>query len=153
MKLLDALSFKLRAPPNNLRLKFRPTPRMPMSLESNLKHTFNPKSIHVSIPHSLILFFSGVVYIHSAARFLWGSSVSSSNMFSFVPVLVFLIIGNSEAGPYPRDSVDRLQDIGQENLESHLARLPRASGCSLETAIKRKEWSVVASDNFCQTHI
>ncbi|KAF4819160.1 Tyrosinase-like protein orsC [Colletotrichum siamense] len=62
-------------------------------------------------------------------------------MFSFVPVLVLLVIGNSEAGPYPRDSVDRLQDIGLANLESHLARLPRASGCSLETAIKRKEWS------------
>lgn len=74
-------------------------------------------------------------------------------MFSFVPVLVLLVIGNSEAGPYPRDSVDGLQDIGLANLESHLTSLPRASGCSLDTAIKRKEWSVVASDNFCQTDI
>ncbi|KAF4479152.1 Tyrosinase-like protein orsC [Colletotrichum fructicola Nara gc5] len=71
-------------------------------------------------------------------------------MISLVIVILPLFMIELAASPYPRDSVDRLQDRGLENLKVHLARFPRASGCSLDTAIKRKEWSSLTIDERLQ---
>ncbi|KAK1973441.1 tyrosinase central domain-containing protein [Colletotrichum cereale] len=60
--------------------------------------------------------------------------------FACIDILL-LLTGQALAGFYPRDRVDQLQDTGLEKLEVYLAQNPPESGCTLENAIKRKEWS------------
>ncbi|KAI7774478.1 hypothetical protein LA080_008311 [Diaporthe eres] len=45
------------------------------------------------------------------------------------------------AGLYPEDAVDRLAAIGLDNLEHYLNNQSSTSKCTLETAVKRREWS------------
>ncbi|CRK14437.1 hypothetical protein BN1723_010336 [Verticillium longisporum] len=52
-----------------------------------------------------------------------------------------LLAAQASAGLYPRDSVDRLQDSGMKKLKAYIAANPPESGCTIEKAIKRKEWS------------
>ncbi|KAG7141896.1 Tyrosinase-like protein orsC like [Verticillium longisporum] len=51
-----------------------------------------------------------------------------------------LLAAQASAGLYPRDSVDRLQDSGMKKLKAYIAANPPESGCTIEKAIKRKEW-------------
>ncbi|RYO94140.1 hypothetical protein DL764_007890 [Monosporascus ibericus] len=44
-------------------------------------------------------------------------------------------------GPYPLDVVDELGLASIKNFEEYLAKNPSENGCSLETAVRRKEWS------------
>jgi len=53
-----------------------------------------------------------------------------------------LLLGLVAAGPYPRDTVDKLQDAGMEKLKAYLAAHPAKSGCTLANAAQRKEWYV-----------
>jgi hypothetical protein len=50
--------------------------------------------------------------------------------------------GYALAGPYPRDSVDKLQDAGVEKLKAYVAAHAPKSGCTLAKAAQRKEWFV-----------
>lgn len=47
------------------------------------------------------------------------------------------------AGLYPEDAVDRLAAIGLDNLEHYLNQ-SSTSKCTLETAVKRREWYVTS---------
>jgi tyrosinase len=44
------------------------------------------------------------------------------------------------AGLYPEDAVDRLAALGLNNLEHHLNNQSSTGKCTLETAVKRREW-------------
>lgn len=44
------------------------------------------------------------------------------------------------AGLYPADAVDRLAAVGLDNLEHYLNNQSSTSKCTLETAVKRREW-------------
>lgn len=44
------------------------------------------------------------------------------------------------AGLYPEDAVDRLAAIGLDNLEHYLNNQSSTGKCTLETAVKRREW-------------
>jgi hypothetical protein len=59
---------------------------------------------------------------------------------------LLIVFDLAAAGPYPKDRVDRLQDVGIEKLKAWVAANPPKSGCTLETAIKRKEWLVFAGE-------
>ncbi|KAK2009287.1 tyrosinase central domain-containing protein [Colletotrichum eremochloae] len=65
--------------------------------------------------------------------------------FPYVGVAL-LLTSQALAGPYPRDRVDQLQDAGLEKLKLYLTAHPPKSGCTLENAIKRKEWSSLTLD-------
>ncbi|KAH8653070.1 hypothetical protein BGZ60DRAFT_533264 [Tricladium varicosporioides] len=43
-------------------------------------------------------------------------------------------------GPYPLDTVDKLEQSSLKNFEAYLAKHPSKSGCTLETAVRRMEW-------------
>lgn len=46
----------------------------------------------------------------------------------------------SEPGPYPLDIVDQLEEESIGKFEEYLANHPTETGCTLETATRRKEW-------------
>ncbi|KAK3690371.1 hypothetical protein B0T22DRAFT_380032 [Podospora appendiculata] len=51
-----------------------------------------------------------------------------------------LLVGLSSAGPYPKDVVDKLADASLVKWNDYLAKNPQGN-CTIETAIKRREWS------------
>ncbi|KAK3319670.1 hypothetical protein B0T19DRAFT_404239 [Cercophora scortea] len=55
-----------------------------------------------------------------------------------------LLVGLSSAGPYPKDDVDKLADASVAKWKDYLAKNPQGN-CTIETAIKRKEWSDLTS--------
>ncbi|KAE9363228.1 Di-copper centre-containing protein [Stipitochalara longipes BDJ] len=76
-------------------------------------------------------------------------------MFFLVWALVFTALNGVDArrirkgftlerrtdGPYPLDVVDKLEEASLSNFEAYLAKHPSKSNCTLETAVKRMEWS------------
>jgi tyrosinase len=44
-------------------------------------------------------------------------------------------------GPYPLDDVDKLQDASLDKFAAWVAKHPSKSGCTLENAVRRLEWS------------
>ncbi|TPX17312.1 uncharacterized protein E0L32_012226 [Thyridium curvatum] len=52
-----------------------------------------------------------------------------------------LLFGLSAAGIYPPDVVDKLAEDGMVKLKEYMSMNPANGGCTLETAVKRKEWS------------
>lgn len=56
------------------------------------------------------------------------------------------LAGPASAGLYPEDAVDRLAAIGMDNL-GHYLNGSSTSKCTLETAIKRREWYATSRDH------
>ncbi|KAG9231566.1 hypothetical protein BJ875DRAFT_443990 [Amylocarpus encephaloides] len=44
-------------------------------------------------------------------------------------------------GPYPLDDTDKLEESSLANFAAYLAKNPNKSGCTLENAVRRSEWS------------
>ncbi|KAK3376297.1 hypothetical protein B0T24DRAFT_699716 [Lasiosphaeria ovina] len=64
-------------------------------------------------------------------------------MLQFLPCIAALFVGSALAGAYPPDAVDKLAEESMSKLKDYLAKNPQG-GCTLETAVKRKEWSDLA---------
>ncbi|KAK0713485.1 hypothetical protein B0T26DRAFT_782481 [Lasiosphaeria miniovina] len=64
-------------------------------------------------------------------------------MLQSLPCIAALFVGSALAGAYPPDAVDKLAEESMSKLKDYLAKNPQG-GCTLETAVKRKEWSDLA---------
>lgn len=66
-----------------------------------------------------------------------------TRIFSLTFALCLLWSPHASAGIYPEDAVDRLAAAGLTNLENYLGNQTSAGKCTLETAVKRREWYII----------
>lgn len=102
---------------------------------------------HLSLSKHLLLSSLAAVAATIAVRLL-SSGVctckSTTMLLSSIGPLA-LLFGLSAAGIYPPDVVEKLAEDGMVKLKEYMSMNPANGGCTLETAVKRKEWFVGSS--------